>query len=74
MQGWLTEFDIDWCWWPVNPTHGQASIPGTSTIKHHWGDPEGYGLLAPDWSGVGFPAVVTMLQAMIKPRTGPGIG
>jgi hypothetical protein len=32
------------------------------------------GLLTPDWSSVRYPAVVSMLQAIMQPRTGPGIG
>jgi endoglucanase len=74
IRGWLTGADIDWCWWALNPTHGQASEPGTDQIKYDWGAPEPYGLLTPTWSEVGFPAVMTMLQAMIPPRTGPGVG
>jgi hypothetical protein len=26
-----------------------------------------------DWTSVGYPAVITMLQALMPPRTGPGI-
>jgi hypothetical protein len=36
--------------------------------------PEPYGLLTLDWTSVGYPAVVTMLQTMMQPHTGPGIG
>ena len=35
--------------------------------------PEPYGLLTLDWTDVGYPAVVTMLQALMQPHTGPGI-
>jgi aryl-phospho-beta-D-glucosidase BglC (GH1 family) len=73
VRAWLTEDDVDWCWWAVNPTHGQSSVPGTDHVENQWGAPEPYGLLTPDWSGVGYPAVMTMLKAMIPPRTGPGI-
>jgi endoglucanase len=74
LRAWLTEYDVDWCWWALNPTHGQSSTPGTSQIKYHWGDPEPYGLLTPDWADVAYPALMSMLKAMMQPRTGPGIG
>jgi hypothetical protein len=70
----LTEYDVDWCWWALNPTHGQSCTPGTNTIHYYWGAPEPYGLLTLDWTSVGYPAVVTMLQTMMQPHTGPGIG
>ena len=73
IQAWLKEYDVDWCWWALNPTHGQSSTPGTSHIQYQWGAAEPYGLLTLDWTDVGYPAVVTMLQAMMQPRTGPGI-
>jgi endoglucanase len=34
---------------------------------------EPYGLLTSDWTQVGYSDVVTMLQSMMKPRTGPGV-
>ena len=74
VQAWLKEYDIDWCWWALNPTHGQACAPGSSQEEYYWGQPEPYGLLTLDWSDVEYPAVVTALQAMMQPRTGPGIG
>jgi len=74
LRAWLTEYDVDWCWWALNPTHGQSSTPGTNQIKYHWGDPEPYGLLTPDWADVGYPALMSTLKAMMQPRTGPGIG
>jgi len=70
---WLAEADVDWCWWALNPTHGQGSDPGTSTVRYTWGEPEPYGLLALDWSSAGYPGVVTMLQSVMKPHTGPGV-
>ena len=42
-------------------------------MKYTWGAPEPYGLLTPDWTKVGYPAVLTMLKAMMQPRTGPGV-
>jgi len=62
---------VDWCWWALNPTHGQSSTPGTSQIQYNWGAPEPYGLLTPDWRSVGYPAVVSMLRALMQPRSGP---
>jgi hypothetical protein len=73
IQGWLKEADVDWCWWALNPTHGQSCTPGTSHIQNNWGAPEPYGLLTLDWTSVGYPAVITMLQTLMQPRTGPGI-
>jgi endoglucanase len=73
IQAWLKEYDVDWCWWALNPTHGQSCTPGTSHIQNNWGAPEPYGLLTLDWTSVGYPAVSTMLQALMQPRTGPGI-
>jgi endoglucanase len=73
IQAWLNEADVDWCWWALNPTHGQSSSPGTNKILNHWGAPEPFGLLTPDWLKVGYPGVVTALKALMKPRTGPGI-
>jgi endoglucanase len=74
LQAWLKEYDVDWCWWALNPTHGQSCTPGTDHILYDWGAPEPYGLLTPDWADVGYPAVVSTLQGMMHPRTGPGIG
>ena len=74
IQAWLKEADVDWCWWALNPTHGQSCTPGTSTIQNYWGAPEPYGLLTLDWTDVGYPAVISMLQALMPPRTGPGVG
>jgi endoglucanase len=73
IRAWLTSNDIDWCWWALNPLHGQSSDPGTTTVKYNWGQPEPYGLLDPDWANVVSPEVMTMLQAMVAPRTGPGV-
>jgi aryl-phospho-beta-D-glucosidase BglC (GH1 family) len=74
IQAWLKEYDVDWCWWALNSTHGQSSSPGTSRILNQWGAAEPYGLLNSDWSGVGYPAALAMLKAVIPPRTGPGVG
>jgi endoglucanase len=73
LQAWITENDVDWCYWALNPTHGTSCSPGTSNILYKWGEPEPYGLLTPDWAGVKNPTIMTMLKSMIQPRTGPGI-
>jgi endoglucanase len=73
IQAWLTQADIDWCWWALNPTHGQASTPGGGQVAHAGGTAEPFGLLTPDWSGVGFPAIVTSLKAIMHPHSGPHI-
>jgi endoglucanase len=73
LQAWVKETDIDWCWWALNPTHGQSSSPGTDKILNRWGAPETFGLLTLDWKDVGYPAVMTTLQALMQPRTGPGV-
>jgi endoglucanase len=72
-EAWLTEHDVDWCWWALNPTQPKGTIPVTNQHRSNWGDPEGYGLLAPDWRGVRNPRVLDLLKAMIPPRTGPGV-
>jgi endoglucanase len=74
IMAWQKDQDADWCWWALNPTHGQSSAPGTDKVLNQQGAAESYGLLTPNWSGVGYPAVVTMLKAIVPPRTGPGIG
>jgi endoglucanase len=73
IQAWLTDNDIDWCWWALNPTHGQSSMPGTSNVKYDWGQTEPYGLLSTDWATMPYPDLMASLQAMTKPRTGPGV-
>jgi hypothetical protein len=64
---------LDRCWWALNPHHGKATTPATNKLQYDWGDREPYGALAEDWSGVANPAVMTMLQEMIRPSTGPGV-
>jgi endoglucanase len=73
IRAWITDNDIDWCWWALNPTHGKSSDPGTSTVKYNWGQPEPYGLLAPDWGNGTNADVINMLQAMMPPHQGPGV-
>jgi aryl-phospho-beta-D-glucosidase BglC (GH1 family) len=74
IEAWLTENDVDWCWWPLNPTQPRGTIPVTGRHRSHWGDPEPWGLLTPDWQGVANPPVLDLLKAMIPARSGPGVG
>jgi len=73
IEAWLTGQDVDWCWWALNPTQPRGSIPVTRQHRSNWGDPEPWGLLAPDWHGVASPQVLDILKSMIPPRTGPGV-
>ena len=73
IEAWLTEHDADWCWWPLNPTQPRGTVPVTGQHRSGWGDPEPWGLLAPDWRGVANPAVLDILKQLIPPRTGPGV-
>jgi len=73
-HAWLTDSDADWCWWPINGTHTKGTTPVTNQIQHSWGDREVYGILAEDWTTIANPAVLEVLQSLIHPRTGPGIG
>jgi hypothetical protein len=72
-EAWVTENDVDWCWWPLNPTQPRGTVPVTGQHRSRWGDPEPWGLLAADWRGVADPAVLDILRALIPPRTGPGV-
>jgi len=74
IEAWLTELDVDWCWWALNPTQPRGTVPVTGRHRSHWGDPEPWGLLAPDWRAVANPQVLDLLKAMIPPRTGPAAG
>jgi len=69
IEAWLTERDVDWCWWALNPTQPRGTVPVTGRHRSRWGDPEPWGLLAPDGRGVANPAVLDLLKAMIPPRT-----
>jgi len=72
-EAWLTENDVDWCWWALNGTQPRGTVPVVGRHRSRWGDGEGFGLLAPDWRGVANPQVLDILRAMIPPRTGPGV-
>ena len=72
-QAWLTGNDVDWCWWALNPTQPKGTVPVANRHRSAWGDPEPWGLLAPDWQGVANPDVLDLLKSMIPPRTGPGL-
>jgi len=71
-EAWVTANDVDWCWWALNPTQPKGTVPVTGRHRSHWGDPEPWGLLTPDWRGVANPAVLGILKEMIPARTGPG--
>jgi len=71
-EAWLTENDVDWCWWALNGTQPRGTVPVVGRHRSRWGDGEGFGLLAPDWRGVANPQVMDILRTMIPPRTGPG--
>jgi endoglucanase len=73
-QAWLTDNDVDWCWWALNPTQPKGTIPVANRHRSNWGDPEPWGLLAPDWRGVANQGVLDLLKSLIPPRTGPGLG
>ena len=70
---WLTANEVDWCWWALNPVHGKSCNPGINTPKYTWGQPEPYGLLTQDWSNAAYPSVISLLQAVMPPRTGAGV-
>ena len=73
MYAWLTAADVDWCWWGLNPTHARGTNPETGRMHFDWGQPATDGLLADDWSGVASPAIMEILQSLMRARTGPGI-
>ena len=75
VMAWLKDQDLDWCWWALNPTHGQSTVPGPGGPKPRasQGDGEPFGLLTTDWTDMGFPAVMGMLKAIMPPSQGPGI-
>jgi endoglucanase len=73
LQAWLTDADVDWCWWALNPTHGTSMTPPTGPLQYNWGDREPYGLLTSNWEATGNPTVMKMLRSLTQPRTGPGV-
>jgi endoglucanase len=73
VEAWITENDVDWCWWAVNGTQPKGTIPVTNQHRSNWGDQETWGLLAPDWRNPANPRVLELLTAMIPARTGPGV-
>ena len=72
-QAWLTDNDVDWCWWALNPTQPKGTIPVANRHRSNWGDAETWGLLTPDWRGLANPGVLELLKSMMPPRSGPGI-
>jgi endoglucanase len=69
-QAWLTDYDVDWCWWALNPTQPKGTIPVANRHRSNWGDPEPWGLLTPDWRNVANPPVLDLLASLIPPRLG----
>jgi endoglucanase len=69
LEAWLTEHDVGWCWWALNGTQPKGTIPVANRHRSNWGDPEGYGLLAPDWRTPANPATLDVLKHLIPPRT-----
>ena len=80
IQAWLKEKDLDWCYWALNGTYGQSTVPGSSPAPgsgqvphgqaqqqggHGQHDAEPFGLLTKDWSDVGGVAMVNMLKALM---------
>jgi len=58
------EADLDFAYWPLNGTQGAG-------YNRTYGQPETYGLMAPDWSGYGNPRVLAVLQSLQHPTQGP---
>src|SRR5579859_5970321 len=73
ITAWLAQEDVDWCWWALNPVHGQASPPPGGSLSHAGGTTESFGLLTQDWSGLGFPGIVTSLKQIMHPQSGPHV-
>jgi endoglucanase len=73
LHTWVTDNDVDWCWWALNPTQPKGTVPVAGRHRSSWGDAETWGLLAPDWHGVASQEVMDLLKQMIPPRTGPAI-
>ncbi|HEY2296949.1 MAG TPA: cellulase family glycosylhydrolase [Jatrophihabitans sp.] len=62
----LAENDFDFAYWPFNGTQGTG-------YNRTYGQPETYGLLAPDWSGYGNTQVLSVIQSLQRPQRGPGV-
>src|ERR1700744_5937625 len=73
MRTWLASNDVDWCWWGLNGSHVQGTIPVTNQRKFSWGDRAPDGLLSPDWAAPAAPGFLAGLQGRIPPVTGPGV-
>ena len=64
LSKYLREADLDFAYWPLNGTQGTG-------YNRTYGQPETYGLLAPDWSGYGNTTVLAVLQSLQHPTQGP---
>lgn len=65
--------DADWCMWHLSGTHRKGTQPSTNQLQYNEGDRCWDGLLAQDWSGPASPAVLELLQSLMKVTQGPGI-
>jgi endoglucanase len=74
VYAWLTQTDADWCWWGLNPTHPKGTTPNTGQLQYNWGDRAVEGVVSRDWTGLNNPAVLELMQAIMKPTIGPGVG
>ena len=74
LRAWLTEYDVDWCWWAVNPTHGQSSTPGTSHIQNSLGRPGTVRPADPGLDQGGLPGRHDHAAGHDAAAHGPGIG
>jgi endoglucanase len=39
-QAWLTDNDVDWCWWALNPTQPKGTIPVANRHRSNWATPK----------------------------------
>jgi endoglucanase len=71
-MAWAESLDVDWCWWHLSGTHVLGTEPQTNRLIYTEGDRCTSGLLAQDWQGPSSPYLVSQLQALAVPKTGPG--
>jgi hypothetical protein len=67
MRAWLATSDADWCWWGLNGSHAQGTMPVTNQRWFSWGDRAPDGLLAEDWTGPAHPEFMAELRALAAP-------
>jgi len=54
------------------PDARPGTNPQTGRMHFDWGQPATDGLLTEDWSGAASPAIMEILQSLMRARTGPG--